>query len=464
MNGTFHRRFWVLLGTATAAFFAYKHLPNTDVDRRAFAIAAQGFSNPPFIVTGNGSHSSPWNLRSFPISNKPKQTGAPAVVSLDDDRGGFFQNSPLSPIDLAVILTNFQRLGAKNSATAAVLAWDTPDPIGLMALDKSIRAFDSLVMAAPLTRGALPELMPPAFRNASVPLASVKNDCSLVPIVNRIPLPGVILGNENTLAGFQSLDSEQPSQSPPMIARWEDRVALAFPLLVALQHLGLSVDEMEIHCGEFIKLGPNGPIIPIDSYGRLTLPLVAVKPSAIIPAAALIDAGNDLFPKNTPVILRDDRSAAETNTREFSKTLVATISAITSNIGVARDYPRLQPGYEICILAAICLALSTLCCLPIFSRNIGLLCIAAVCIAAQCIAIGFASIWLPGLAAIAAVIAAVIIAPMITIKSLPTIVVSVPAIIEPVQQAIEPSVPPARETPRKVAAKKASPARKKKRS
>lgn len=400
----------VLLGAAAAAYACWKNLPGTALDRAAFAAVVKGFANPPFFISGNGSHASPWKLRTLAATHKPDTRQAPVIVSLGDDVAGFFQSSPPSPIDLAVILTNFQRLGAKNAATAGVLAWDAPDPIGLAALDKALSRFDSLVMAAPLSRGAVPEQMPPAFRKASVPVASLHGDLSSLPIVNRVPLPGIILGKDNTMAGFQILDSEPKSGFTPLMARWEDRVVFAFPVLAILQRLDLTVDAVEIRLGEYLKLGPDGPAVPIDRYGRLAVPLSPVSPCAEIPAEALIDGGDDLFPKQAPepVILRDDRSAAEPATREFSQTLAAMIAEIASDnsLAPARDYPRLPTNWELGGLSYVAIVLALVGGLAPFPRHIGFLIIAAACLAYQLIAAGTAGLWLPGIPALAAVLCA----------------------------------------------------------
>ena len=349
--GTLQRRLWVLLGSATAALAGWWWLPGTAIDRLAFTTVARSFANPPLFISGNGSHDAPWNLRTLAVENPTDTRQAPVIVALGDDREGFFQSSPPSPIDLAVILTNFQRLGARQAATAVVMAWDSPDPIGLAALDKAIHRFDSLVMAVPLSRGAVSEAMPPAFRKASVPLASVSGDSWSLPIVNRIPLPGVILGQENTAAGFQTLDAETDGKSAPLLACWEDRVVFSFALLCVLQRLDLPVAGMEIHPGEWLKLGPHGPILPIDRYGRLAMPRKPVAPYAEIPAESLIDGGDGLIPREAPppVVLRDDRSAAEPATRAFSKQLPALIAALASSnsMAPAHDYPRPQAGREL---------------------------------------------------------------------------------------------------------------------
>ena len=408
MTGCLQRRFKLL--PAAAALACWILLPGTAIDRAAFSTVSRGFANPPFFISGGGSHTNPWNLRTFASTGRGDARQAPVIVSLGDDPDGFFQSSPPSPIDLAVIFTNFQRLGAKKAASATVLAWDSPDPIGLAALDKAISQFVSLVMAAPLSRGAVPEPMPPAFRKASIPVAKIHGNPAFLPVVNRVPLPGIILGYANTLAGFQTLESEPTTGFPPLLARWDDRVVLAFPLLVALQRLDLTAEQLEVRLGEYLRLGPTGPILPIDRYGRLTVAIKTVSPYAEIPAEALIDGGDNLFPKEAPepVILRDDRSAAEPATRCFSKKLPSLISAITSDTGLApaHTYPRLRPGHELIWLSLLALALAAICRLPTFSRNIALSSTAAVCLSAQFIAAATAQLWLPGLPALVAILTA----------------------------------------------------------
>ncbi len=407
------RRLIVLLGAAAAGFACWKTLPGTSIDKAAFTTIAGSFANPPYFVSGHGSHAKPWKLRTLPADQKPDKRQAPVIVSLGDDVDGFFQTSPPSPVDLAVVLTNFQRLGAKKAATAGVLAWEKPDVIGLAALDKAIGNFDSLVMAAPLSRGPVAETMPPAFRKASVSVDSIKEDASSLPVVNRIPLPGVILGNKNTMAGFQTLESETASDAPPLLARWEDRVVFAFPLLTVLLRLDLGVDQMEIRPGKFIRLGPDGPTVPIDRYGRLVSELRPVSPYAVIPAEDLIDGSDELFPKQAPepVILRDDRSAAEPATRAFSQNLATVIASIASDESqAARAYHRPGPGAEAAMILLTAIALAAFAGLTAFSRNIAFLTIAAVCLAAQTIGMAAADAWLPGLHLLAAVLGAFVLA------------------------------------------------------
>ncbi len=421
MAGTFHRRFWVVLIAASAASVAWFWLPASKTDLAAIHGVARGIAKPPFFITGNGTHSAPWKLQTFVEKTVVDRQKSPLIISLGDDPEGIFQSSPPSPIDLAVIFTNFQRLGIRRASTAAVLAWETPDPMGLAALDKAISRFDSLTMAAPLSRGAAPETMPTAFRNASIPIEKVRGNITDFPIVNRIPIPGIILGGENTAAGFLTLDAEPPSQLPHLLARWGDRLVFAFPLLVAMQELRLPLNQIEVFPSSFIKLAPAGPIIPIDRHGRLTLPLSEIPAFSQIRAESIIDASESSFPTpaSRPVILRDDRSSSDPATRAFSQMLSATVTAITSDSGVTptRIYHRLKSHYELLLLGLLTLLLAGFCHRPAFTRNIIFLALAGVCIAVQYIAVAGMAIWLPGLAALAAIFASCLVSMIIPIRS-----------------------------------------------
>ena len=139
MIRSFHRRFWVLLVSAAAGFGVWKAVPGTDFDRSAFTAVARGFANPPLLVAGQGTQAAPWTLRTFSAESKVDPQQAALIVSLGDDLDGVFQARPPAPIDFAVIFSNFKRLGAKKAASALLLAWETPDPVGLAALEKSLQ-------------------------------------------------------------------------------------------------------------------------------------------------------------------------------------------------------------------------------------------------------------------------------------------------------------------------------------
>jgi hypothetical protein len=421
VNRTFHRRLWVLLISAAAGVGVWKWAPIEDCDRVAFTTVARSFYNPPWVASGRGTHARPWALHAFSAESKPDPAQAPAVVSLGDDRDGVFQSSPPAPIDLAVIFSNLQRLGIKKTASAAVLSWENPDPIGLAAVEKSLARFDSLVMAAPLSRSAVSSSIPPAFRRASLPLTAIHGDVSALPLVNRIPIPGVVFGSESSLAGFSVLESESTSRWYPLLARWEDRVVFAFPVLAVLQRFNLPVEGMEVQLGKFLKLSSAGPVVAIDEFGRLAVPLKPLPALAEIPAPALIDGRDDLFAKlpASPPILRDDQSAADPATRVFSKNLAASMSAIASNagLGAASFFPRLAMAWEIVVLSGLAILLAAFAGASDFVRRLSGLVITGACLSAQWIAFAIASVWLPALPILAVISAALVIGELIREKS-----------------------------------------------
>jgi hypothetical protein len=466
VTGPFQPHFRVLLISGAVALGCWKYLPGTIPDRAAFEVVAGSFANPPLFVSGRGTHPAPWQLGMMTAKSKADKSQAPLVVSMGDDLEGYFQTSPPAPIDMAVIFSNFQRLGATKAATAAVLAWESPDPIGLAALDKVLGNFDSLAMASPLSRAVVSSPIPVAFRRASLPLESILGDSSLLPTVNRIPLPGVILGGENALAGFSYLESEPATGAPPLLARWEDRVVLSFPLLTVLLRGDFPLDDVEVKLGEYLKLSASGPILPIDAYGRLAMPIAAVAPYAEISAEALIDGDDELFPKTAPdpVILRDDQTSAEPATRAFSKNLSAMVAAIASNGAFAHttEYPRLAAKLEIAMLAGIVALLGVLGGLSRFVFQIGLLVLAAVLLAAQWMGVGIAAVWLPALPGLAAICAAFAAAGLMRQTPEPVVHIEAPPSATPPPVEIvpepEPEPEPALKKPRppanKAAAKK----------
>lgn len=410
MNGNFQRRLGTFIVAAGVALGVWKSVPGTEADRLAFVAVASGSANGPLFLSGDGSRAQPWALRTFSSTPRTDKRQAPVIVSIGDDPDRVFQSSPPSPIDLAVVFSNFHRLGARKAASAAVLAWEKPDPIGLAALEKSLDQFDSLVLCAPLSRGVVTTPMPPSFRRTSLPMTAIHGDASVLPLVNRLPVPGILLTGDETIAGFSVLESEPESEKIPLMARWEDRVVFAFPLVTLLQRMDLPLEGVEVRLGEYLKLGPAGPLVPVDRFGRLTDTPKLVSPYETIPAEELIDGGDELFPKQAPdpVIVRDDQSAADPGTRAFSEQLSSVIAGIASNGGLSdpREFVRLPENGEAAMLAAVVVALALFGGASRFVRHMSTLAMLGIALGAQWLAFSVGSIWLPGIAILAAGIAA----------------------------------------------------------
>lgn len=404
------RRFAVLMASAATGYALWWFAPSQpwfrEFDRAVFSGVVQACANPPLIVSGEGTYSSPWALRTLTTvaAKHTNDSRVPTVVAIGDDPEGVFQSSPPSPVDFAVMLKNLRRLGAKRVALGTVMAWSENDPIARSALERQLSEFEVAVTATSLTRGTTPELMPGAFLRASLPIDHIKGETALLPVVNRLPVPGTILGEGNVVAGFSELESETAT-GLPLLARWGDRVVFAFPLMTALSERGLTVEGMTIRLGESLQLGPDGPIVPIDSFGRLAVSLAKSSPVSPVAAESLIDATE--LPASLLVVLRDDRGMADAATKRFSAALVPSLAAIDAEAGLSpkRPFSRMHWQGEAMFLVGIVLLQVMLAGGGSFRRHLTLLLLASLVVATQYIGACWAHGWLPGVAALGSVIA-----------------------------------------------------------
>lgn len=441
----------VLLLSAAAAWCAWRYVPSSPVDRYLVRSIAGATANPPFIIGGSGTHQDPWTLRILAPNRTASAANQPIVVSLGDDPEGIFQTSPPSPVDIAIVLRNMRRLGAENIAVSAVLAWEEPETIALAAVDSELSRFQSVVTAAPLSRGAAGQALPPSFRRASLSPDQIRGEISAIPVANRISLPHVILGGDNTLSGFSILENEPAGN--PLLACWDDRIVLAFPLAAVISSHGLPFDQVEVDLGNFIRLGPQGPIIPIDAFGRLSTQSRTPGPSLLFSATSLIDATDPLPTEKAKLtLLRDDQSSAEPSTRIFSSKVAPLIADIASSAGMSgvTRYRRLPATSELTVLAGIILLLTGISGRPRLPREIIILCLLFLAVASHTIVAGSGT-WLPTLPAIAALLPAFLVNRLFDRPETPALPVSspAPAAPEPATPPATPSEPPAQPKPSK---------------
>lgn len=411
MTGSLHRRGLVFVSAALAGVACWGWVAGTGAERLAFTGVLRGFANPPFFIEGKGTREVPWVLRTHALKVQMDARKAPVVVSMGDDPDGVFQSSPPSPVDLAVVLRNLQRLGTQQAAIAMVLAWDNPDAVALKGLELVLNDFQQVIHAVPLARGSAGQAMPPALRRASLPLDSMHGDSSMLPLVNRVAVADVIFGGESASAGFSGLDAVETGRDRlPLLARWEDdeRVVLAFPLLAVLAREQLPLAGVQVKLGESIQLGPSGPVVPIDQAGCMALPRKAAASPAAIPAVALIDGTPEVLAAASGLlVLRDDQSAAPRATREFSASLATAMAVIGSDSGLGppESYRRLSKAWEVSLILLVGGLLTVMAGRPRFQGRLGLGILAALTLTSQWLAVGMAQVWLPGIPLLAALLA-----------------------------------------------------------
>lgn len=404
------RRYLKLIICALSALIAWAILPGTFIDRGLFSLTARSFAEKPFFIAGTGIHKSAYTLRTLKRKNASSSTPLPEIA-ITDDPDRVFQTSPPSPVDFAVILINLRRLGRDSVAIGMPLAWQQTDIISLMALDQQLDTLASVVTAAPLSRGAVPSPLPPAFRRASIALSNINGNTRNLPLVNRVAIPDVVLGNKSSLAGFTLLESEPDGGLPYLIARWDDRVVLSFALLAALANHGISPDNIEIRMGEFISFAKDGLFIPIDEFGRLTFAPPSSDSSAAIPAETLIDAPDDLLAdqRGGTVLLRNGMSAADIPSMRFSEALIPTVSLLAdpSATLISKPFKRIPLVYELLLIASLICLLLGLENLPKICTRRALIILAGIFVILHFILVRGTGTWPPTLPALAAILAAI---------------------------------------------------------
>jgi len=280
---------------------------------------------------GSGDHDDPRRARGAPQRMPAGDLPPPRFLSITEDPEGLFEYRPPGPTDLAFVLERLHTLGHRRFSSAALLAWENPDPIAVGVLDHELGRFRPAVVGAPLVRGLSDEPMPPAFERLSVPLKHIIGDTGALPIVNRVAVPGVRFGDESTLAAFTRLESEAAppfsdatSNVPvPLLARWGERVVVALPLAHLMARISIPADQLAITPGVDIRLGESGPIIPIDAQGQVQVRPGTAENAVVIAAEELVRPAKESVPKSlqasvVPLILRDDRPDAPAITREYS--------------------------------------------------------------------------------------------------------------------------------------------------
>jgi hypothetical protein len=363
---------------------------------------------PHFLQRGSGDDGVVWHVRSISNSALERELATPAIILLQDDPDGVFQSSPHAPLDFALITRNMARIGGDTAAIGAVLAWDSPDEIGLTALERALENFDHVVTTVPLSRGATAESMPSAFRRASLPMTAVIGDASALPVVNRQTVPGAFLGGPNAVAGFTFLETNDDSEQPFLMAKWDDRVVFSFPFLTAVQQAGLNVDALQIHPGSHIRMGTSGWMIPIDEAGRMQVRVPSTHGWRETPAESLLSAErNDWTGSMQPSIwlMRDDRGGRDAIFRDHSMQLVPLVKAIAS--GAALTEPKelygVPPLFGWVLLGAVVVLLGALCRFGGVAIQVGLVLTFVGMIALQWTALSVASLWMPAMPAILAI-------------------------------------------------------------
>jgi len=391
-------RYPSIIGCTVAAFLAWIIIPSTALDRGFFHLMASCFFESPYFVSGKGHYSDPYTLRAEARNEQNQESKPLPQIAITEDAERIFQSSPPSPLDFAVILKNLRRMGQRSVAIGLPLAWSDADMISHSALEQQLGEFDRAITSAPLSRKPSSSALPLAFRRASLDLDQVQGDIKLLPLVNFVSMPNAVLGNASSWAGFFQLESEPESSRHHLMARWDDRVVMSFPLLALIHQFKAKPEEIKVHLGKWISLSNSGSFIPIDEFGRLALALPDTQ-NASIPAEKLIDAPDDFLAsfRNGMALINNEIPSADEATLRCSKENAVAFALLSARSGAwrSKSFPRLPWFIEMLIIdSLLCLIFG----LSLLIRHRFRLCVAVIAgimLMVQFALFGMAEIWLP---------------------------------------------------------------------
>lgn len=211
------------------------------------------------------------------VTKEPAVGRSLQTIQITDDPDRVFEHCPPSALDYAVILQCLYDRGFRQVVISTRMSWDGQPGLEAEGLGSRLALFDRAVIPVSVTRAATPEDPPPALQRALIPYFQVRGNHHLLPMVNRVPVKAHTDGGENTLAGFHHIENAPPSPDAiPMLARWQDHGLIpSIELLAIMAAHDVSSAELIVHCGRHIRLGVNGPVIPIDAFGQTPLPAEA---------------------------------------------------------------------------------------------------------------------------------------------------------------------------------------------
>lgn len=404
MNTTLQLRILIWVAALLIAIISWVFIPLSSMQPKVMDSYLRSIHDKALSEETKHSARGPWTLTGL-SAHETNSLSIPIVVSLDDDIDGVFQESPHSPVDIAVVLKNLERLGIQKLCSTTVFAWSDPDTISLAALDNAIETFDSSILSTPVSRGPTSEPLPASFRNSSIPVRDVKGNSSLIPLVNRLPIPGVILHPES-LAGFTLIDSEPSSNKPYLLAQWDEQIIFSTAVLATMQHLGLQKKDLIVEMNNAISFGQSDIQFPIDEFGRLNSTHDYFAPNAF-PAAATIDAKSNTFPENsTSAFLSDLRSNTSPTTLTFNQLAPAMVLDVLSKHHPSTEslLTSLHPLIELALLLVFSCGIFVMSGLQRRGKVISLSTATLALLGLHLFFTQHFQIWLPSMAAIASTI------------------------------------------------------------
>lgn len=159
------------------------------------------------------------------------------------------------------------------------LTWqDRKDEMARVMLDGALREVKRVIVGVRGYNAAQAHDTPVEMREGAFPTERVEGDTSQLPMANcerSFELPGEEEGVYVVVPDFvedellTKWEAEQRNLSVPLLVKWNDRVWPTLALRLAMEQMGLSVQDVLARPGKSIRLGKR--VLPLDEHGRTPL-------------------------------------------------------------------------------------------------------------------------------------------------------------------------------------------------
>ncbi|MDG1356672.1 MAG: hypothetical protein P8P36_00595 [Akkermansiaceae bacterium] len=209
-------------------------------------------------------------------------------IHITDDPSKIFEQSPPSALDYAVILTSLYKHGFRDVILTNHLNWDQKQGLETLGLGRQMALFSHSAISMPVTRVATPQPMPEVLQRSLISMSNVTGNHKQLPLVNHAPVNFLLNSGKHTLAGFSEVESISRTEGEiPLLAHWENQGLIpSIDLLAIMIAHKINPSDIRVDCGNYIRLGNRGPLIPVDKYGYTPPPDRLAPSETIAPLAA----------------------------------------------------------------------------------------------------------------------------------------------------------------------------------
>lgn len=222
-----------------------------------------------------------------------------------------------TPQDIAVYLKHLREKKLQAFALSSPLQWELPaDDMGLQSLVLSLKRQHHYVLGIRAQTAAMADFTPDALASTVIPLDHVKGDISALPSANRC-MPNALQDCSDGLNwAVDSIVGERHMENPsmgskmsyPLLVRWNGEIYPTLPLKLAMDVLGIKVNDIRVILGQHLLLGERQ--LALDDAGRSPLEGVSHRE---IPLEQFVDGGEDAQLEGKVMIIEHQPAGSRSN-------------------------------------------------------------------------------------------------------------------------------------------------------